>query len=85
VSSELNEQLEKDMVLLSTFSPRNVASYELSVLCHQIEEDIINSNVDTNRIKLSHRPNREGGRRHLRIVPHQQLNAKLQRLQKNVT
>jgi hypothetical protein len=33
----------------------------LSVLRHQVEEDIINGNVDTNRIKLSHRPNGEYG------------------------
>jgi hypothetical protein len=67
----LNEQLEKKRVLLPTTSPRSDASHELSVLCYQIEEDIINGNVDTNRIKLSHRLNGEGGRRHLRIVPHQ--------------
>jgi hypothetical protein len=73
------------MVLLPTTSPRNVASHELSVLCYEIEEDIINGNVDTNRIKLSHKPNGEGGRRHLRIAPHQQLNAKFQPPQKNVT
>jgi hypothetical protein len=77
--------LEKDRVLLPTSSPRSVASHELSVLRHQIEEDIVNGNVDTNRIKLSHRPNGEGGRRHPQIAPHQQLNAKFQRLQKNVT
>jgi hypothetical protein len=59
----LNEQLEKEGVLLSTTSPRSAASHELIVLCHQIGEDIINGNVDTNRIKLSHRPNGEGGRR----------------------
>ena len=76
----LNKQLEKDKVLLSTSSPRSAASHELNILCHQIEKDIINGNVDTNRIKLNHRPNREGGRRHFRIVPHQQLNAKLQHL-----
>jgi hypothetical protein len=72
----LNEQLEKDRVLLSTSSLRSAASHELSVLCHQIEEDIINGNIYTNRIKLSHRPNGECGRRHPRIAPHQQLNAK---------
>jgi hypothetical protein len=66
----LNEQLEKKRILLSTTSPRSVASHELSVLCYQIEEDIINGNVDTNRIKLSHRLNGEGGRRHPRIAPH---------------
>jgi hypothetical protein len=81
----LNEQLEKEGVLLPTTSPRNVASHELSVLCHQIEEDIINGNVDINRIKLSHRPNGEGGRRQPWIAPHQHLNAKLQRLQMKVT
>jgi hypothetical protein len=52
-----NEQLEKERVLLPTTSPRSVASHELSVICHQIEEYIINGNVDTNRIKLSHRLN----------------------------
>jgi hypothetical protein len=61
----LNEQLEKDRVLLPTSFPRNAASHELSVFCHQIEEDIINGNVDTNKIKLSHRRNGEGGKRHL--------------------
>jgi hypothetical protein len=49
----------------------------LSVLCHQIEEDIINGNVDTNKIKLSHRSNEEVGSRQPWIAPHQQLNAKL--------
>jgi hypothetical protein len=48
----LNEQLEKDRVLLPTSSPRSAATYELSVLCHKVEEDIINDNVDTNKIKL---------------------------------
>jgi hypothetical protein len=67
----LNKQLEKKRVLFPNTSPRSVASHELSVLCYQIEEDIINGNVDTNRIKLSHRLNGEGGRRHLRIAPHQ--------------
>jgi hypothetical protein len=66
----LNEQLEKKRVLLSTTSPRSVASHELSVLCNQIEENIINGNVDSNRIKLSHRLNGKGGRRHPRIAPH---------------
>jgi hypothetical protein len=65
-----NEQLEKERVLLPPSSPRSAASHELSILCHKIEEDIINGNVNTNRIKLSHRPNGEGGRRHSRIVPH---------------
>jgi hypothetical protein len=81
----LNEQLEKEGVLLPTTSPRSVASHELTILCHQIEEDIINGNVDTNRIKLSHRPNGEGGRRQPWIATHQQLSAKFQRLQMNVT
>jgi hypothetical protein len=71
-----NEQLEKEGVLLLTTSPRSAASHELSVFCHQIEEDIINGNVDTNRIKL-HRLNGEGGRRQPWIAPHQQLNSKL--------
>jgi hypothetical protein len=61
VSGGLNEQLEKDMVLLPTSSPRSAASHELSVICHQIEKDIINGNIDTNRIKLSERPNGECG------------------------
>jgi hypothetical protein len=71
VSGGLNEQLEKDRVLLPTTSPRSAASHELSILRHQIEEDIINGYVDTNRIKLIHRPNGEGGRRHLRIALHE--------------
>jgi hypothetical protein len=75
-----NEQLEKEGVLLPTTSPRSTASHELSVLCHQIEEDIINGNVDTNRIKLSHRPNGKGGFWQPWIVPHQQLNAKFKSL-----
>jgi hypothetical protein len=58
-----NEQLEKEGVLLPTTSPRSATSHELTVLCHQIEENIINGNVNTNRIKLSHRQNGEGGRR----------------------
>jgi hypothetical protein len=66
----LNEQLEKKRVLLPTTSPRSVASHELSVFCYHIEEDIINSNVDSNRIKLSHRLNGEGGRWQPRITPH---------------
>jgi hypothetical protein len=66
----LNEQLEKEGVLLPTTSPKSVASYELSVLRHQIEEDI-NGNVNTDRIKLNHRPNGEGGRRQPWIAPHQ--------------
>jgi hypothetical protein len=73
----LNEQLEKEGVLLPTTSPRSAASHELSILCHHIEEDIINGNVNTNKIKLSHRPNGEGGRGQPWIAPHQQLNAKL--------
>jgi hypothetical protein len=81
----LNEQLEKEGVLLPTTAPRSAASHELSVLCYQIEEDIINGNVNTNRIKLSHRPNGDGRRRQPWIAPHQQLNAKLQLLQMNVT
>jgi hypothetical protein len=66
-----NEQLEKEGILLPTTSPRSAASHDLSILCDQIEEDIINGNVNTNRIKLSHRPNGEGGRRQPWIVPHQ--------------
>jgi hypothetical protein len=79
-----NEQLEKEGVLLLATSPRSAASHELSVFCHQIKENIINGNIDTNKIKLSHRPNGEGGRRQSWIVRHQQLNAKLQCLQMNV-
>jgi hypothetical protein len=67
----LNEQLEKKRVLLPTTSPRSVASHELSVLCYQIEEDIKNGNVDSNKIKLNYRLNGEGGRRQPRIAPHQ--------------
>jgi hypothetical protein len=78
----LNEQLEKERVLLPTSSRRSAASYELSVICHKIEEDIINGYIDIN---LSHRPNGEGGRRHPRIAPHQHLNPKFQRLHLNVT
>jgi hypothetical protein len=77
--------LEKERVLLPTTSPRSAASHELSVLCHQIEEDIINGNVDTNRIMLSHRLNGEGGRKHPRIASHQKLNAEFERLQMNKT
>jgi hypothetical protein len=66
----LNEQLEKKRVLLPTTSPRRAASHELSVFCYQIEEDIINGNVDFNRIKLSHKLNGEGGRRQPKIAPH---------------
>jgi hypothetical protein len=62
-----------DAVQLRTISPtyvvdsmsnwrRRGSSHELSILCDQIEEDIINGNVNTNRIKLNHRPNGEGGR-----------------------
>jgi hypothetical protein len=61
VSGGLNEQLEKDRVLLPTTSSRSAASHELSVLRHEIEEDIINGNVDTNGIKLNDRPNGECG------------------------
>jgi hypothetical protein len=81
----LNDQLEKERVLLPTSSPRSAASHELSVFCHQIEEDIINGNVDTNKIKLNHRPNGEGRRKHPKIAPHQQLNPKFQHLQMNET
>jgi hypothetical protein len=77
--------LEKDRVLLPTTSPRSAISHELSIFRYQIEEDIVNNNVYTNRIKLSQRPNGEGGRRHHWRAPHQQLNAKFQHLQKNVT
>jgi hypothetical protein len=68
-----------------TSSPRSTASHELSVLHHQIEEDIINNNVDTNRIKLSHRPNGQRRRWQPWIASHQQLNAKFQSLQMNET
>jgi hypothetical protein len=83
VRGGLNEQLEKERVLLPTSSPRSAASHELSVLCHKIVEDIINGNVNTNRIKLCHRPNGEGRRGHPWIAPHQELNAKFQCLQVN--
>jgi hypothetical protein len=63
-----NEQLEKEEVLLPTTSPRSVASHELSVLCHQIEEDIINGNVDTNIIKLSHRLNGKIQRLQMNVI-----------------
>jgi hypothetical protein len=72
-------------VLLSTSSPRNIAVLELSVLRHQIEEDIINGNVNAYRIKLSDRPNGERGRSQPWIAPHQQLNAEFQSLQMNET
>jgi hypothetical protein len=81
----LNEQLEKEGVLLSTSSPRNITVLELIVLRHQIEEDIINGNVDAYRIKLSNRPNRKRGWRQPWITPHQQLNAEFQSLQINET
>jgi hypothetical protein len=45
--------LEKEGILLSTSSPRNIAVLELSVLHHQIEEHIINGNVDAYRIGMS--------------------------------
>jgi hypothetical protein len=77
--------LEKEGVLLSTSSPRSIAVLELSVLRHQIEEDIINDNVDAYRIKLSDRPNGERGRKQPWIAPHQQLNAEFQSLQMNET
>ena len=56
----LNQHLEKYRVLLPTSSPRSSASHELCVLGHQIEEDIIRSDIDTNRIELWHRHNGEG-------------------------
>ena len=56
-------QLEKEGVLLPTTSPRNSTSHELAIFCHQIEEDIISNNIDTGRIRFSHRSNGEGGRR----------------------
>ena len=68
---ELNEQLEKERILLPTSSPRNIASHKLSVSRYKIEGDIINGNIDTNRIKLCHKLNGEGGGRHLWIVLHQ--------------
>jgi hypothetical protein len=77
--------LEKEEVLLSTSSPRNISVLELSVLRHQIEEDIINGNVDAYRIKLSDRPNGKRGRRQPWIALHQQLNAEFQSLQINET
>jgi hypothetical protein len=77
--------LEKEGVLLSTSSPRSTAILELSIFRHQIEENIINGNVDANRIKLSDRSNEERGRRQPWIAPYQQLNAKFQSLQMNET
>jgi hypothetical protein len=77
--------LEKERILLPTTIPRSAPSHELSVLCHQIEEDIINSNVDTKRIKLCHKLNGEGGSRYLRTTPHQKLNAEFELLQMNET
>jgi hypothetical protein len=81
----LNKQLEKEGVLLSTSSPRNTAIHELSTLHHQVEEDIIYRDVDTNGIQVSHRPDGERGRWQPRIVSHEKLNAKLQSLQDNET
>jgi hypothetical protein len=81
----LNQHLEKYRVLLPTSSPRSSASHELYVLGHQIEEDIISSDVDTNRIELWHRRNGEGGGWYRWRVPHQKLNAKAQGLQMNET
>ena len=72
----LNEQLKKEGIFLPTTAPRNATSHELSNLCHQIEENIINNNVNVNRIKLNHRPNGKGGFCQPWIGPHQQLNAK---------
>ena len=48
----LNQRLEKCRVLLPTSSPRSSASHQLRVLGHQVEEDIINSDANTNRIEL---------------------------------
>ena len=73
----LNEQLEKEWILLFTTSPKSAVNHELSTLYYQIEEDIINGNVDTNKIKLSYRLNEKGGRRHPRIAPHQQFECKI--------
>jgi hypothetical protein len=81
----LNQQLEKEGILLPTTSPRNAASHELAVLCHQIEKDIVSCNVDTCRIRFSHRPNGKRGRKQPWVALHQQLNAKLQCLHKNAT
>src|SRR5450759_3230186 len=67
----LNEQLEKEGVLLRTTSPGNAASHKLAILCHEIEEDIFSCNIDTGRIRFSRRPNGKGGRRQLWVVPHQ--------------
>jgi hypothetical protein len=63
---------------------QGTTSHELSVPCYQIEEDIINGNVDTNRMKLSHKSNGERRIRNPWIAPHQQLNAKFQCLKKDV-
>jgi hypothetical protein len=81
----LNQHLEKYRVLLPTSSPRSSASHELCVFGHQIEEDIISSDIDTNRIELWHKHNGEGGGWYRWKAPHQKLNAKSQGLQMNET
>ena len=67
----LNQHLEKYRVLLPTSSPRSSASHQLCVLGHQVEEDIIISNVDTNGIELWHRCNGEGGGQYPWKAPHE--------------
>jgi len=61
----LNQQLEKEGVLLPTTSPKNATPHKLGVLHHQIEEDIVSINVDAARIRISHSPKKkvEGGTR----------------------
>jgi hypothetical protein len=81
----LNQHLEKYRILLPSSSPRNSASHELCVLRHQIEEDIISSDVDSNTIELWHWRNGEGGGWYRWKAPHQKLNAKSQGLQMNET
>src|SRR5450759_2842439 len=81
----LNQRLEKYRVLLPTSSPRSSPSHQLCILGHQVEEDIISIDVDTNRIELWHRRNGEGGGWYPWKAPHEKLNAESQDLQMNET
>ena len=81
----LNHHLEKYRILLPTSSPRSSASHQLCVFGYQVEHDIINSDIDTNRIELWHRQNRKGGGWYLWKAPHKKLNAEPQGLQINET
>ena len=78
--SRLNQHLEKYRVFLPTSSPRSSAFHELCVLGHQIEEDIITNDVDTNRIELWHRHNGKGRGWYCWKAPYQKLNAESQGL-----